>query len=188
MGEMTTKPMLYVIAGCNGAGKTSFAKIFLPHEIKCLRLLNADEIARGLSPLAPGRSAFKAGRILFNEIESCLKEKHTFAVESTLSGKTYIRLFREALALGFEIEVYYLWLSSPGQAIARVRQRVQMGGHDVPAADIRRRYRRSLACLFDFYLPLATRWVIWDNRNLEPRKIAMSSTCDIETARKLLIP
>lgn len=143
MGKVSRRPTLYLIAGCNGAGKTTFAKIFLPSEVKCLRFLNADEIARGLSPLAPAQSAIKAGRILLEEISACLQRKETFALESTLSGKTYIKLFRRALELGYEIELHYLWLATPKQAIARVRRRVCKGGHDVPSDDIKRRFFRK---------------------------------------------
>jgi predicted ABC-type ATPase len=120
--------------GCNGAGKTTFAKEFLPTEVKCLRFLNADEIARGLSPLKPSAGAVQAARLLLTQIDECLRRRETFALETTLSGKTYIRLFVRARELGYEIELHYLWLSSPEQAIARVRQRVQQGGHHVPAA------------------------------------------------------
>ena len=181
-----TKPTLYIIAGCNGAGKTTFAKVFLPQEVKCLRFLNADEIARGLSPLAPQQSAIAAGRILLEQISKHLARKETFALETTLSGKTYVTLFRHALALGYEIELHYLWLSAPSQAISRVKQRVKLGGHNVPVADIRRRFARSITHLLDDYLPLATRWTIWDNRALEPRKIALSSTTDIPTIKHML--
>ena len=130
----TPPPTIYVIAGCNGAGKTTFAKEFLPKEVKCLRFLNADEIARGLSPFKPSASAIRAARLLLTQVDECLRRRETFALESTLSGKTYIRLFQRARRLGYEIELHYLWLSSPAQAIARVRQRVQQGGHHVPAA------------------------------------------------------
>jgi predicted ABC-type ATPase len=130
-----TTPTIYLIAGCNGAGKTTFAKEFLPIEVKCLRFLNADEIARGLSPLKPSAGAVQAARLLLTQVDGCLRRRETFALESTLSGKTYIRLFRRARRLGYEIELHYLWLSSPEQAIARVRQRVQQGGHHVPAVD-----------------------------------------------------
>jgi predicted ABC-type ATPase len=140
-------PTIYVIAGCNGAGKTTFAKEFLPKEVKCLRFLNADEIARGLSPLKPSAGAVRAARLLLTQVDEHLRRRETFALESILSGKTYIRLFRRAREMGFEIELHYLWLSSPAQAIARVRQRVQQGGHHVPAADIRRRFQRSLVHL-----------------------------------------
>jgi len=88
---------------CNGAGKTTFAKEFLPHEVKCLRFYNADEIARGLSPLDPSAGAIKAGRLLLNEIRESMDRRETFALESTLSGKTYIRIFKRALCLGVRI-------------------------------------------------------------------------------------
>jgi predicted ABC-type ATPase len=139
----TQPPTIYLIAGCNGAGKTTFAKEFLPTEVKCLRFLNADEIARGLSPLKPSAGAVQAARLLLAQVDECLRCRETFALETTLSGKTYIRLFVRARELGYEIELHYLWLSSPEQAIARVRQRVQQGGHHVPAADIRRRFRAA---------------------------------------------
>ena len=110
-------PTIYLIAGCNGAGKTAFAKEFLPTEVKCLRFLNADEIARGLSPLKPSAGAVRAARLLLTQVDECLRHRETFALETTLSGKTYIRLFRRARQLGCEIELHYLWLSSPEQAI-----------------------------------------------------------------------
>ena len=154
-------PTIYVIAGCNGAGKTTFAKEFLPHEVKCLRFYNADEVARGLSPLDPSAGAIKAGRLLLNEIRKSLNRRETFALESTLIGKTYVRTFKRALSLGYELELHYLWLSNVEQAIARVRRRVRMGGHNVPVPDIRHRFKRSLTHLIDEYLLLATRWVMW---------------------------
>ena len=178
-------PTIYVIAGCNGAGKTTFAREFLPKEVKCLRFLNADELARGLSPLKPSAGAVRAARLLLTQVDECLRRRETFALESTLSGKTYIRLFRRARELGYEIELHYLWLSSPAQAIARVRQRVQQGGHHVPAADIRRRFKRSLAHLPDDYLPLATRWAVWDSRSLPAKRLAISGADAIETVRHL---
>jgi predicted ABC-type ATPase len=182
----TQPPTIYVIAGCNGAGKTTFAKEFLPKEVKCLRFLNADEIARGLSPLKPSAGAIRAARLLLTQMDEHLRRRETFALESTLSGKTYIRLFRRARKLGYEIELHYLWLSSPAQAIARVRQRVQQGGHHVPAADIRRRFKRSLVHLLDDYLPLAKRWAVWDSRSLPAKRLAISGANAIESVRPLI--
>ena len=181
-----TTPTIYIIAGCNGAGKTTFAGVFLPQEIKCLRFLNADEIARGLSPFAPAQSAIKAGRILLEEVAASLARKETFALESTLSGKTYIKIFRRALSLGYEIELHYLMLKTPEQAIARVRRRVRKGGHDVPVEDIKRRFMRSREHLVADYLPLATRWVIWDNARIPAKQLASSESVDINTAIELL--
>ena len=182
-----TKPTLYIIAGCNGAGKTTFAKVFLPQEVQCLRFLNADEIARGISPLAPRQGVIKAGRILLEEIASHLALRETFSIETTLSGKTYIALFHHALVLGYEIELHYLRLEIPQQAIARVQQRVLKGaGYAMPAADITRRFYRSHAHLLSDYLPLCTRWVIWDNTKIPPKPLASSLTGDIASLRQLL--
>ena len=183
-----SQPTIYLIAGCNGAGKTTFAKEFLPKEVNCLRFLNADEIARGLSPFKPSASAIQAARLLLRQVDECLRRRETFALESTLSGKTYIRLFRRARELGYEIELHYLWLSSPDQAVARVRMRVKQGGHHVPATDIRRRFKRSLAHLLDDYLPLATRWAVWDSRVLPAKRLAISGINDIESVRRLIAP
>jgi predicted ABC-type ATPase len=180
------KPTIYLIAGCNGAGKTTFAKEFLPKEVKCLRFLNADEMARGISPLKPSAGAMRAGRLLLTEIAESLKRRETFGLESTLSGKTYIRLFRHARKLGYEIELHYLWLSNPAQAIERVRERVKMGGHNVPAADIRRRFKRSLIHLLNDYLPLATEWAVWDSRELPVKQLAISGKNDIKSLRRLI--
>ena len=168
------------------ANKTTFAKEFLPHEVKCLRFYNADEIARGLSPLDPSAGAINAGRLLLSEVRDSITRDQTFALESTLSGNTYVRIFQRALSLGFELELHYLWLSQVEQAIARVRRRVRMGGHDVPVADIRRRVKRSLNHLVSDYLPLTTRWAIWDNRGLPAKRLATSATDDINSVRRIL--
>ena len=183
---LASKPTIYLIAGCNGAGKTTFAKEFLPHEVKCLRFYNADEIARGLSPLDPSAGDFKAGRLLLSEARSSIARRETFALESTLSGKTYVRIFESALARGYELELHYLWLAKPEQAITRVRRRVRMGGHDVPVGDIRRRFKRSRVHLVKDYLPLATRWVIWDSRGLSAKRLATSDDNDIDSVRQLI--
>jgi predicted ABC-type ATPase len=179
-------PTIYIIAGCNGAGKTTFAKEFLPYEVKCLRFYNADEIARGLSPLDPSASAIRAGRLLLSEVRESIDRRERFALESTLSGKTYVRTFKRALSLGYELELHYLWLSNVEQAMARVRRRVRMGGHDVPVTDIRRRFKRSLAHLISDYVPLATRWAIWDNRGLPAKRLATSATDDVDSVRRLI--
>jgi len=166
------KPTIYLIAGCNGAGKTTFAKEFLPKEVKCLRFLNADEIARGLSPLDPSAGAVKAARLLLREIHEAIRRGKTFGLESTISGLTYVRLLREAQAHGYMVKLFYLWLPSADVAVRRVRERVRKGGHDVPALDVRRRYARSLRNLRLHYLQLADEWSIVDNSGTPARLIA----------------
>jgi predicted ABC-type ATPase len=179
------KPTIYLIAGCNGAGKTTFAKEFLPHEVKCLRFYNADELARGLSPLDPSAAAIKAGRLLLSEIRKSIRRKETFALESTLSGKTYARLFEKAKANGYHIYLHYLWLPSAALAIARVRERVKKGGHNVPVADVRRRFGRSLRHLVS-YASMANRWALWNNASEPPTLIAESATCSIIELARIL--
>jgi predicted ABC-type ATPase len=148
------KPTIYLIAGCNGAGKTTFAKEFLPKEVKCLRFLNADEMARGLSPLDPSAGAVKGARLLLREVHEAIRRAETFGLESTISGLTYLRLLRDAQRRGYVVKLFYLWLPSAEVALRRVRERVRKGGHDVPAADVRRRFERSLTNLARHYLAL----------------------------------
>ena len=137
-------PTLYLFAGCNGAGKTTFARAYLTQLKPVPRFLNADEIARGLSPLDPSTIAVKAGRLLIHEIEECINSGDSFGLESTLSGTTLAKLLQQAKAHGYQIEIHYLWLPSPVLALRRIAQRVKMGGHSVPAPDVKRRFARSL--------------------------------------------
>ncbi len=170
---MATQPAtIYVIAGCNGAGKTTFAKEFLPKEVRCLRFLNADEMARGLSPLDPAAGAARAARLLLGEIRGAIQARQTFGLETTLSGLTYRRMLINARARAYAVKLFYLWLPSATVAIRRVRERVRKGGHSVPVADIRRRYTRSIRNLVRHYLPLADEWTIFDNSGREPRVVA----------------
>ena len=120
-----SKPTIYLIAGCNGAGKTTFAKEFLPNEVKCLRFLNADEMARGLSPLDPAAGAMKAARLLLREIRDALRSRQTFGLETTLSGLTYVRMLINARERSYAVKLFYLWLPSAVVAIRRVRERAQ---------------------------------------------------------------
>ena len=183
------KPTIYLIAGCNGAGKTTFAKEFLLKEVGCANFLNADYLALGLSPLSPELAALKAGRLLLTEFKSLIARKETFALESTLSGLTYVRSLCQAKAKGFQIYLHYLWLPTPAIAIARVRERVKKGGHNVPVTDIKRRFGRGLRHFVEHYAPLANRWAVWDNQISPPPMILESSTCthaELESKLSLL--
>src|ERR1700730_4150403 len=177
-----TRPTIYVIAGCNGAGKTTFAKEFLP-SIGVIRFLNADEIARGLSPLRPEAVAFQAGKLLLSELRELIDRQETVALESTLSGRTYAKIFKQAKQRSYSIELHFVWIPDVREAIRRVRQRVIEGGHDVPTGDIKRRFRRSVEHLLNDYAPLATKWFLWDNSAPPAKLLAESATHSIINLR-----
>lgn len=178
-------PTLCILGGCNGAGKTTLARELLPR-LGLMRFLNADEIARGLSPLDPSLSAFKAGRLLLEEARSLIEAKASFAMESTLSGKTYVSLIREAKARGYRFLLHYIVITSGVQAVERVALRVRLGGHDVPQVDVVRRFERSRQHFLNDYLPLADEWGLWDNGMPPPRQIADSSTHTAEQLGAML--
>lgn len=184
----STTPTIYLIAGCNGAGKTTFAREFLLKEVGCSNFLNADYLALGLSPLSPEIAAMKAGRLLLAEFKSLVARQETVALESTLSGLTYLRLLRSAKRRGYRVYIHYLWLPKPAIAIARVRERVKKGGHNVPVADIRRRFGRGLRHFIHDYAPLADRWAVWDNLVNPPELLADSGTCTLLGLRRMLLP
>jgi predicted ABC-type ATPase len=168
-------PTLCILGGCNGAGKTTLARELLPR-LGLMRFLNADEIARGLSPLDPSLTAFKAGRLLIEEARSLIAAKASFAIESTLSGRTYVAMMREAKAQGYRFLLHYIVIGSGDQAVGRVALRVKIGGHHEPEDDIRRRFERSQRHFIEDYVPLADEWGLWDNHSPPPQKIADSST------------
>lgn len=167
---------LYVIAGPNGAGKTTFAREFLPHFVKCQEFVNADFIASGLSPFAPGMAAMEAGRLMLKRMDELASRRHGFAFETTLSGRGYLSHFGRLKAKGYRIHLFYLWLPGVQLAIQRVLDRVQSGGHSVPEEDIRRRFNRGLSNLFGEYLPLLDTWALIDNSECRPRLIAYAAS------------
>jgi len=178
-------PTLCILGGCNGAGKTTLARELLPR-LRLMRFLNADEIARGLSPLDPTLCAFKAGRLLLEEARSLIAAKASFAIESTLSGKTYVALIRAAKAQGYRFLLHYIVIGSGAQAVGRVALRVKLGGHHVPEDDVLRRFDRSRRHFIEDYLPLADEWVLWDNQSPPHRRIADSSTHPLEDIQAML--
>ncbi|HEV7403839.1 MAG TPA: AAA family ATPase [Chthoniobacteraceae bacterium] len=178
-------PILCILGGCNGAGKTTLARELLPR-LGIMRFLNADEIARGLSPLDPSLSAFRAGRLVLEEARALVASRAGFAIESTLSGKTHLALIREAKARGYRFLLHYIVIGSASQAVARVALRVKMGGHHVPEADVRRRYKRSRRHWLEDYLPLADEWGAWDNHISPALKIASSQTHSLEQLHAML--
>lgn len=178
-------PKLILIGGPNGAGKTTFAREILTTDLKGMRFLNADEIARGLSPFDPDRVARRAGRILLEEIAEVTERHEDFALESTLSGKAHAHILQRARDAGYEVTLHF-WIPSAKMSLARVRQRVKKGGHDVPAADVMRRYDRIMANLVEIYLPLADRWNVWSSANLGYDALANSETHVISDVEKFL--
>lgn len=179
-------PDLILIGGPNGAGKTTFAREFIPHEMKGLRFLNADEIARGLSPFDPDRVARKASRILLEEIADLTGSAEDFALESTLSGRAHAHILQRAKDSSYHITLHFVWIPSAKVSLARVRQRVKKGGHNVPVADILRRYDRIMGNLVELYLPLADRWRIWSSKDLRFTALASSETHAISDVEAFL--
>lgn len=164
--------IIYVIAGCNGAGKTTASFTILPEILNCKIFVNADEIAKGLSPFQPEAVAFEAGRIMIERINSLIKDEKTFSIETTLSTKSYKKTFQRAIDLGYEIKLVYFWLNSSDLAIKRVERRVKEGGHDIPKEIIIRRFRRGLENLFKIYLPLLSEVMLFDNSDNKIELIA----------------
>ena len=154
---------LYVISGCNGAGKTTASYSVLPDMLNCKEFVNADGIAKGLSPFQPDKVAIESGRIMLSRIKDLLNHNVDFAFETTLATKTYVQFIREAQAKGYFVTLVYFWLNSPELAIERVRTRVSSGGHDIPVDTIRRRYKAGIENLSKLYLPICDYWIIIDN-------------------------
>ncbi len=167
-----TTPLLIVIGGPNGAGKTTAAMAVLPEALSLVEFLNADEIAKGLSPLNPGSVDIQAGRLLLERANHFLQKGTPFGFESTLAASTPIKLMKAAKVKGYQVVLLYFWLSSPQLAMERVRERVNKGGHNIPEAVIMRRYNRSIQNLTANYIPLADVWMVFDNSNDNPALIA----------------
>jgi predicted ABC-type ATPase len=150
----TKKTRLYVIAGPNGSGKTTFSKKFLPDYVECLEFVNVDLIAKGLSPFTPERAILQAGRIMLEQIHSLGNRGIDFGFETTLAGKTYLKLLNELKQKGYSIHLFFLWIKSVKLALERIELRVQQGGHSIPEATVRRRFRRGIFNFFHKYQPI----------------------------------
>ncbi|MHC5055502.1 MAG: AAA family ATPase [Planctomycetota bacterium] len=160
---MKRSPHVVVIAGPNGAGKSSMAPSILRGSLGVGEFVNTDAIALGLSAFRPERAALAAGKIMLRRLRGLAEARADFAFESMLAGRTYAPWLASLRRSGYHVHILFLWLSSPELAVARVAARVRLGGHDVPAEDIRRRYRSGLRNLFALYRPLATDWQVLDN-------------------------
>ena len=158
-----TKKNLYIISGCNGAGKTTLSYTILPDIIKCKEFINADEIAKGISPFQPEKIALEAGRIMLNRINELINNDESFAFETTLSTKSYKNKILEAKGKGYSITLLFLWLKEVELAKNRVKIRVSEGGHHIDEEIIERRYYRGIKNLFELYLQVVDSASIYDN-------------------------
>jgi predicted ABC-type ATPase len=166
-----TKGIL-VIGGPNGAGKTTAAKELLPSRLSVSEFLNADEIARGLSPFNPDHAAISAGRFMLARMQTLVAQNTSFAFETTCAGLSQLRLLNVCKANDWQVALIFLWLPSPDEAIRRVARRVLQGGHDIPEHVIVRRYWAGLRNLHEHYLPLADVAIIYDNSDDGRRLVA----------------
>lgn len=184
-------PKLYIISGCNGAGKTTASYTVLPDLLECREFVNADEIARGLSPFNPESVAIEAGRLMLGRIEELLTSHADFAFETTLATRSYTSLVRRAQQQGYHVYLLYFWLETPELAIDRVKMRVAAGGHNIQEEVIRRRYKSGIKNLFELYLPICDYWMVVNNSQTpfaiiaEGSKECVQTTYDLPTFQKL---
>ena len=171
-------PNLYIVAGPNGVGKTTFAREFLPNYADCRNFINADLIAAGLSPFAPEAAGVRAGRLVLEEIERLGKQHADFGFESTLSGRSYLNLIRDLKSRGYAIYTFFVTLPTVELSLLRIRNRVIKGGHNVPEADVRRRFDRSIRNFLYCYQPLADSWMLFDNSQT-PSAVAFKKQGDL---------
>lgn len=171
---------LYIIGGPNGAGKTTASFTVLPKILQCTEFVNADEIARGLSPFNPDSVAIEAGRLMLKRIGELLRRNESFSIETTLSTRSYFRLVEQAHRQGYEVTLLFFYLQSPEQAIERVAERVAKGGHNIPADIIIRRYWEGLRNLFQIYMPIVDTWLLVNNSET-PRQIIATGGLGQET-------
>jgi predicted ABC-type ATPase len=154
---------MYIIAGCNGAGKTTASHTILPYVLDCREFVNADEIAKELAPFHPESVAFEAGRTMLNRIDVLMEREESFSFETTLAAKSYHGLIKKAQEKGFTVILLFFWLRSIDLAKARVATRVLEGGHNIPSDVIERRYKSGITNLFRIYLPLVDEWFVYDS-------------------------
>ena len=174
---------LYIISGPNGAGKTTASYTVLPKILQCKEFVNADEIARGLSPFNPESVAIEAGRLMLKRISELLQRNESFSIETTLSTRSYFRLVEKAHSQGYDVTLLFFWLKSPQQAIERVAERVAKGGHDIPKDIIVRRYWEGMDNLFKIYMPIVDTWILVNNGET-PRSIVATGGKDQTTIIK----
>ena len=158
-------PKLYIISGCNGAGKTTASYTILPELLECREFVNSDEFAKFLSPFDPSTASVGASRMMISKVHYLMDRGLTFSIETTLATRSLLGVVREAKNKGYTVQLLYFWLNSPELAIARIKLRVAAGGHNITDDVVRRRYYLGLQYLFDTYIPECERWLLVDNSN-----------------------
>lgn len=176
-------PRLYIISGCNGAGKTTASYSLLPEMLDCSEFVNSDEFAKSLSPFSPEKASIQASKLMLKKIRYMLKKNKDFAVETTLATRTLMKTAKIAQNAGYTVTLLYFWLNSPELAIERVKARVEAGGHDIPEETIRRRYHVGIDYFFHYYAPICERWILADNSQIPFRVIAEGSKNDVINIR-----
>jgi len=164
-----TDKKLYIIAGCNGAGKTTASYNILPQILDCKEFVNADEIAKGLSPFQPEKVAIEAGRIMLQRVDELMRHGVDFAVETTLATKTYVQKIKKAQESGYIVTLLFLWLRNVELAKDRVEIRVKEGGHNIEEDVIERRYVSGIRNLFELYVPVCDTIILMDNSEQIPK-------------------
>ncbi len=169
---MNKAPQLYIIAGPNGSGKTTFASEFLPKYADRPAFINADTLARGLSGFSPDAVALKAGRVLLEQIEIYAAKRMNFAFETTLSGTAYLVRLRDLKEKGYSIHLFFLWIPDVRLSLARVASRVKMGGHNIAEPVVRRRFHKGITNFLHHYSTAVDSWMLFDNSGSIPHLIA----------------
>lgn len=165
-------PRLYIVSGCNGAGKTTASYTLLPEMLECRQFVNSDEFAKGLSPFNPEGASIQASRFMLMRIRYLLQRKEDFGIETTLATRSLLNTVRAAQAEGYYVTVLYFWLNSPDLAVKRVKARVSAGGHNIPEETVRRRYRVGINYFFNDYAPICDRWILADNSQVPFKVVA----------------
>jgi len=171
-------PRLYILAGCNGSGKTTASYTLLPELLKCREFVNSDEFAKSLSPFNPSAASVSASRYMLLKIRYLLSKRASFSIETTLATRSLLGIINQAKDLGYNVTLLYFWVSTPEFAIKRVQARVAAGGHNIPEDVVRRRYVMGLKYFFEIYAPVCDRWILADNTKTPFTVVAESNNID----------